>query len=507
MGVTKGFRLPALIWLFSIGLIYSTTLIGKYLVGTDLHLEYYFANQTLINGWDASVPHAYNGALSVTLLAPFLSKLLHIDLYTVFKFVFPFIYSFTPVVLYFIYRKYVSDSKAFWAAIFFILVPTFFIEVTGIGREQIGELMMALTFLCMVNKKWWLFGLFGILTILAHYSMGYIMAFYIVVYAVGMVVLTHKVNWRLFAVVGVILLGGYVFLNNVADGIPLKSAEYVGASYIDPIAHPQGLDSAYSVKPGIYQYIDIGSRDTLVKMALGLDLLDAPIEGKIFRLTQFAIQALIILGGVIALRKRYNPQLLALMAGGVLILLACVFVPSFASILNPTRFYHLAMFFLPVALVIGISTYKYWPRVIVLLALLYFSFTSGLVFEALKLQPDTVNVPYSIAASQDRLDLGTKYSDDDIKCAEWLSQFDTPVYADIYGLLIIQETLGLHPLYMLTENVTTDCFIFLRSYNQETQTITLWRGAGLREYVSYAEFDFSEWNIVFQSGNAVIMRK
>lgn len=498
MGIKQSWRLPALIWLISVSLIYSTTLIGDYLVGTDLHLEYYFANQTLNNGWDASVPHAYNGALSVTILAPFLSKLLSIDLYTVFKVVFPFIYSFTPVVLYYLYRRFVSDSKAFWAAIFFVIVPTFFIEVTGIAREQIAELFLAMTLLAMVSKRWILFAIFGILTVLSHYSVGYVLAIFIVCYAVAYAVLTRKINWRLVVSITLILSAGYLYLSNVADGIPLKSAEYVGASYISPIEHPQGLDTNYSTKPGIWQYFDISNRDSLVKTALGLDFFDVPIEGKIFRVLQLGIQVLVVFGLYQSWRNKQY-QVLALCAGGIAILSACVVIPGFAGILNPSRFYHLAMFSL--SLVIVMNKFKWLP----VLALAYLIFTSGLVFEALKLQPGSVNIPYSITASHQRLDLGTNYTEDDVICAEWLDKQNEPVYADVYGLLIIQETLGLKPLYLISDNMTG--LVFLRSYNEQSQEITIWRGAGIREYVSYSEYpEIYNAEVVFTSGDSKVVR-
>ena len=515
MGVSKTWRLPALIWLFSIGLIYSTTLIGKYLVGSDLHLEYYFANQTLLNGWDSSVPHAYNGALSVTLLAPFLSKLFSIDLYTVFKFVFPFIYSFVPVILYFIYRKYVSDKKAFIAALLFIIVPTFFNEITGIGKEQIGELFLALTFLTLVNKRWKLTALFGIITIMAHYSMGFILAFYLVAYVGGLVVLTRRLDWKLIASVVFILVSGTLFLGNVADGIPLKSAQFVGDSYFTPInqlTHPQGYNISYinTTAGGYYQdepaqnaYLDLGNRENIVQTALGLDFFDVPIEGKIFRLAQFSIQALVLLGCWLLWKRKARPEIIVLVAASFLLLLACVVVPGFSKILNASRFYHLAMFFIPVVIV-QIN----WHKFLIVLVSVYFTFTSGLVFESFKLLPMEVNVPYSIAASHNRLDLGTNFSDDDVVCAKWLQEnvTDTNIYSDIYGLLIIQETLGLHPLYLILPDTDIDGYLFLRSYSIEQNYVTIWRSPGLREYVPIDVFNEQLVNrvIVFQSGSSIV---
>lgn len=509
---------PFLIWIISLALIYSTTLIGDYLVGSDIHLEYYFAQQTLNSGWDSAYPHAYNGALSVTLLAPAIAKIFHLDLYIVFKWIFPFIYSFVPVVLYFIYKKFLSTPQAFIACIFSIIVPTFFIEVTGIAREQIGELCMVLSILFLLNKRWIWFVVAGILTVMAHYSIGYILFFYLLVIG-GVYLLFSKQSFikRItsklkYIVASISIIGiGLIYLGSVASGVPLDSASYVGASYIDPIQVVNN-SSQFSTKPGLSDYLDLTNRDSLVQTAIGLDFMSVSVWGKIFRLSQFAIEILTVIGCWIAFKKRkeLGLELTGLLLASGLILLACVLIPSFASILNPSRFYHLAMLFLPIAIVLGmVIITKYWKVSLAVLAIVYFSFTSGVIFESLKLQPSEVVLPYSLALSHDRLDIGTKYTDTDIDAGEWLkNNADKPVYADIYGLLIIQENMGLIPLYLVSQEIPDDSYIFLRSYNNDTQSLTIWLGAGLREYKSYLDFNLQSIlegrSIIWQSENSII---
>ena len=508
---------PFIIWLVSIVLIYSTTGIGFFLVGSDIHLEYYFANQTLLNGWNSSLPHAYNGALSITLLAPALSKLLNVDLYFIFKWVFPLFYSFVPVVMYFIYRKFLTDKQSFFAAIFMIIVPTFFIEVTGIAKEQIGELFLVLAILCMLNKKWIGLFVFGVLTVLAHYSMGYMLAFYLVTFC-GVLFLFRnrlpgmRINKGLILSVIAILAVGYVYLGTVASGVPLNSAAYVGNSYISPgtVAVNNSV-TPFTNQPLLDQYLDLTNRDDLVQAGLGMDFQDVSLEGKLFRSCQYVIQLLIILGVIIVIRRKYPIELSALLIASCGILLACVLIPSFANILNPTRFYHLAMLFLPMALVISVSLlFKNWRVILSILAVAYFAFTSGAVFEILKLQPCGIVVPYSLVASHERLDIGTKYSVTDVEAGKWLKDNYSGVstYADTYGLLIIQEHLGLSPLFMITGEVPADSLIFLRDYNQATQFITIWDGAGIRKYISYKEINMDNIlknrTILWQHGNSVV---
>jgi len=104
---------PLILYLISLSLLFGTTLASNYLIGSDIHIEYYFARLTQLQGWDYSLAYNMNGALSVTILAPFLSDLFHIDIVWVFKIIYPVLFACLPVVLYYIYRQIVSDRAAF----------------------------------------------------------------------------------------------------------------------------------------------------------------------------------------------------------------------------------------------------------------------------------------------------------------------------------------------------------------------------------------------------------
>ena len=483
-------------------------------MGTDVHLEYYFAHQSLLYGWDTSVAHAYNSSIALNIIAPALGHLVGLE--NVFKWVFPVLYSFVPVILYFIFRRFITPAKAFWGVVFFMIIPTFFIEITGIAKEQIGELFFVLAILSLIDRKYILLVIFGSLTAMSHYSMGFLLVFFLIVYTVGIPILTkllHKPSlaslWPLvLAVVAVTTISG-VYLGNVADGVALKSASYVGSSYVT-----NDTDNQFSAISW-QEYLNVTHRDPVVQTALGLDFMNVPSEGKIFRITQFGIQFLVVVGVLVCIRRRLRAEMVALVGASCMILLLCVFVPSFASILNPSRFYHVAFFFLPLALLLGAdflfrSHWQYWVAGI---ATVFFLFSSGFVFERLKLTPDSINVPYSIALSHDRLDIGTRYTEDDQIVAKWLAeQTDLPpIMADTYGLLIIQERLGLSPLYMFNEKqeFVDNCWLFLRGYNTETQQITIWLGAGLRKQISFDEAGLlplmQNPRILFSSGGSVVL--
>jgi len=140
---------PYLIFLLGVAFLYQATLISEGLIGTDIHTEYYFYLQAL-DGWDTSIPHSYNAAIGTTVIAPFLTNTLGIPGYWIYKAIFPFLFAFVPVILFIIYRKEFGDKVAFLGALFFITLPTYMLEMIGLPRMMLGELMMAVVLLLVI---------------------------------------------------------------------------------------------------------------------------------------------------------------------------------------------------------------------------------------------------------------------------------------------------------------------------------------------------------------------
>lgn len=135
---------------------------------------------------------------------------------------------------------------------------------------------------------------------------------------------------------------------------------------------------------------------------------------------------------------------------------------------------------------------------LVILLLVSFVFNSGLVFELTQVADiKTFTVPYSIGLSNKRLDIGGYYSHSDIEMAQTLYELQyRPIYADIHGVLLLQELYGNDFASIITIQPTTiipdDAYIFLRTYNQQNKGLIFWRGAGLREFILYEELNFNE---------------
>jgi uncharacterized membrane protein len=227
-------------------------------------------------------------------------------------------------------------------------------------------------------------------------------------------------------------------------------------------------------------------------------------------------------------RKLYSPAYLAIACSGVLLLVACVVIPRFSSIMNATRFYHVALFGLAPAFIVGAATL--WRNKVglgIAVIAVYFAFTSGIVFELSK-QVDTssVNLPYSIPLSGKRLDLGGLFTVNDSIARDWIVDNKAfPVYEDINGTLLLDERMpwylwqvdnGYLRLPLKTSKMPSGSYIFLHESNVKNRTIMLMPeigeapATGMRKSHSWASIGLdkivNDGDIVFRSGDAIVVR-
>jgi uncharacterized membrane protein len=256
------------------------------------------------------------------------------------------------------------------------------------------------------------------------------------------------------------------------------------------------------------------SGNKMAASAVGLGFLDASIANKIYIILQWMVQLTIALGFIYMIFskkfKRISMEYLALMITGGLVIVACLTICNFASLLNTTRWYHIALLTLAPCLVIG-GLYLLKKPLLVLSVLIipYFIFSSGIPFELSKQDLSKVTMPYSLALSSQRLDIGV-YTDNDMKVAEYISNNSQYFSArtDIEGLLLLANFRNIYsnfiPPYYNINDYTIDTskpkgYIFLREWNIEHQELTLWAGSGLRNIEP-----FPNWNlrIIYKVGNA-----
>jgi len=555
---------PVLIFCITLGLVYQLTLLSNHLVGTDIHYEYYFALQTYNGGyWDYTIGHSYNSAVSISVFLPMLAKFFHIPLEWAFKVVPPLFLAGIPVVTYYIFKKEFNSKTAFLAVFFFISVPTLFLELSGLAKQAIGELFLIVCLGLVIynvfnlkRARYVLIGLFAVLTMLSHYSMGGVLFCYllgaIVLLIIGKYVFKLKpsISLRYLAVTVVIVtvLGG-AFYGWVAQGAPLKDMigsvaltsgiEVAPSSVIDPVTKPDTSEGAVSplVSPGSPVAGSSGYKhwvypEPAVKVALGGDFFDVGFVPKIFRILQYITQLLIVIGCIVILKnyKKHSSGFLACFILSGILLGMTAFLPGFSPIFNASRFYSLVLLFMsPAAIIGGKLIFRNYKVLVIAILIPYFVFTSGAVFEMSNIKDLTViSIPYSHALSATRIDSTAVFTENDINVRDWVKANDAfPVYGDMWGstaMFEVQSNMGTGTLlktedkyvycFVFRENesepeeIPSSCYMILRERNTEREEITYQVGVGLRKTLSYEEVGFNEVlddrPIMYQAGNAIV---
>ena len=492
---------PIAIAIIALCLLYQTTLISPYLTGFDIHLEYYFEQLIVENGyWDATL-RGYNTALSITMLAPIYSLILDIDGAWIFKVIYPFIFSLVPLTLFHIFHQQVSAKKAFLAAFFFMAVPTFSLEMISLAKQQIAELFFVLFILLMVDRKLGLSQrltlaiVFALSIAVSHYGLGGICIYYFAL--IWLLIVVMRSGWRRRAwgwLTG--KFGGLPASLTSRRAFPLKTITIIVAVYFIGILAYYGLVSSGSYLGGLARmwqeqtstiitgitellpgesgepstFFDFTAREPFIRTALGLDFPSASSQGKVFRIFQYITQLFIVIGFIRLIFKprglRFTAEYIAFSVVSALLLVACIFLPGFSATMNATRFYHITLLLLaPLCILggesiwLGISTLyqklkhkvslgamtednEAYLRFLTLAVLIpYFLFTSGFIFEVTRHKvTEKIDSPYSIALSSYRVDVGGVFNWQDGAGDDWLWQRlsdEDTVYTDLYGWLFI----------------------------------------------------------------------
>lgn len=552
---------PILIYFTTLGLVYQLTFLSNYIVGTDIHYEFYYALQTYLHGhWDYTIGHSYNASMSVNVFLPMLAKTTHIGLEWAFKIIPPLFLSGIPVIAYYIFRKEFKEKAAFLSTFFFISVPTMFLELSGLAKQEFGELfliaclgLIAYNVPKLQRVRYPLIALFGILTIISHYSMGGALFCYLVgvipLFLIGKYLFKMKPDIKLIPLVitsAVIIVFGIWYYGTVTQGLVLKDITdsmkielnkvLPNPIPIQPIStiNPNKPDAPPSADEPII--VDDG-RDSptyakhwrwpepAIALATGLDFARTIPIGKVFRVFQYITEILIIVGTVsifINFRK-YSLGYLAFVVLSGLILIMTIFFPGFSPILNASRFYNLALLFLSPSIVVGgkiiLRNYKTLAFGVFIP---YFAFTSGAVFELTRMTDvSTVTIPYSHALSAIRTDSTALFTVNDIKARNYVNENNLyPLYGDMWGATALSEVkLNLvqrqFVFYLIWDEgtmtmlpIADNTYVFLRERNTEKQELTFYVGVGMRLIHTYDETKIKDLlegrKILYQVGNAIV---
>jgi uncharacterized membrane protein len=584
---------PVAIFVISLCLLYQTTLMSPYLIGSDIQAEYRVYSIAVTNGfWEASTPFTVNSCLSITMLAPVYSLILNISGVWMFKVIYPLLFSLMPLILFHVFSQQMSYKKAFLATFFFIIVPTFSLEMIALCRQQIAELFFALVILLMVDRKLSsgpkiaMATIFAASMIVSHYGLGIIGFIYMGLFLpLAFIIqsaifkkmwgwLTKKVGGLpqsllaprglpvkvLVIVVAFYFAFGFAWYATVASGVNLNLVSRLWTSQTKVVTTEIGITGQEPTAPSLeptesstqptepspeptestIAFFEFGKRDVLVQAALGLDFLRVSLQGKIFRILQFITQLLLIIGCLRLIfwpkQLRLKAEYIAISVTGVLLLLACIFLPGFANALNTTRWYHIVLITLAPFCILGgeaiwwgisslwhklkrrMATLEFtednqnYLRVVTLAVLIpYFLFASGFVYEVSRQEvSDKADSPYSIALSSYRLDLAGVFYWQDGAAAKWLSENTgdkAQVYVDAHSSRPLMHYGFKGPINRLPADASNfsqpleEGYIYLATFDSDRRELTFAAGPGLRRHISFD--DIPGLNTIIENKNRI----
>lgn len=480
-----------ILYVLAITTLWQVSMLGTYVVGTDVHVELN-AVKTAIAGTQSPFD-GYNSLSSSALLmyiVPGLQKI-GIPMVWQFKLLFPAIYAFMPVMLYCVFKRIVDVRYAFMAAMLLIIVPMFSVGMTSGARSMISQVSWVLAlyaWFCINNKR----AKYAIIIAAISFAVSVHYAFtgmvllitagatiialgiYIVrrrlvlfpVVALSIVIVIMslwygvlgkgmmmeyyvEIGKNLYSVIHTTIMGDEPVTevslpvsesslpddNSVVDNVIVELTSTLIDKY-EEYTNPQDITGTY-----------LDKQPPLVRTALGLDFFQAGSWGKVFRLAQFATQGLIVLGLIMIIRiKRKSSDeitMATMMVAAMGMLLATLFVPYFGTLNSITRTYMFALYVLAPCLVI--CAYKLGEKhrtimysATVAVVIIYYLFTSGVVFELIRGETKQVNLPYSIALSNQRLDIAGVFTSGDLKAAQSVIDNEIiAIYTDYHGAVLL----------------------------------------------------------------------
>jgi len=394
-------RLYALaVFMIAISLLYHSQFISNYVVsfGSDVTTELFVFKSVQNNAYwgPARFFPRQSSMLSITILPTLYSTLLNVDPQWTFKILFPLIFSFVPVGLYQVARKYIGEKYAFVSAFLFMAQQTFYFEMVSLNRQMVAELFFILLLLVLLNNRMkqssktlcFIVFAFGLIT--SHYGLSEIFLFFIAMTFISLFVMkrpSRNITASMIALFFIVMFTWYIYTSRSAvfDSI-LDYAEYV-QSQLGTFFNPE-------------------SRGTEVLRGLGMES-SPTIMNAVSRAFAYITQFLIVFGFVGLVTKRIKVHVdrsqFMFFILAISFLFALILVPGLAETLSMTRFYHILLFFLAPLSVVGamfifnlLSKQKkeLWVSILLLIVLTpYFLFQTNLVYEVTG--SDSWSVPLS----------------------------------------------------------------------------------------------------------------
>ena len=495
---------PLTVFLLSVALLFSSSLISNYINGWDINMEYYFSNGVVTNSyWNTAIPEILNSMLSIVIVEPIFSKISGLNVADIFKVIYPILFSFVVLGLYSVFKKQTTNKIAFMSCFLFISVFMFFLEMPYLARQEIGELFVVLMIMVMLEKNLTRRHL-AILTVffipallVSHYSLDYIYMF-ILVFSYLVILIRNLNLTNEFPILGRWQIIKFFFYKEYSRDDTLKLDYrlqlllifsltliyynlFSSAALFDltvfTLNNVMSTAYAYLFNPNSLAAVGIVTSEKSFLRSIALDL-------------HLIIELMIGIGILFLLYRRtnmkFNENFSLFSVMSFLMLGLVLVVPFLAGALNPERFYQIALIFLSVFFVVGWigffriinrifkfkwkmkSIYTNSLKLIAIFLAISLIFNSGVVYELFHDKPTSM----SLHSTMD----GPKFNNIELTGAEWLNdhKLDIIVYSDVYrSLLLNGYFINTHTSIENGTQLIQPSYIFLGTYNIENNQIAI----------------------------------
>lgn len=451
---------PVILFTTSISLLLHRNLISSYVIGADQQITYFYSNlikNTL--SWNPQIS-GHNPIIIVTMVPAIYSLILNTSLHLVFKVIYSFLYSLSPVGIFYAFRKSFGDKEAFLAGVFFSFFWRFFHDTPG--KEAMAHFFIVLFLMLVTNTtitrpvKDFFAIIFLFSMLVSHYGSSYIFLIVIVIaYVILLCMRAQKsanlISLDLVVLFGTIWLGwflytgqGSIFSNIVhlvfcfkneimslftvvkpRTGLYLLTTHSILLNKINLIIH---AILTFFISLGILKFIiDIARGKPQVKTKLELGVIAIPVF-------LFLCSAFFIYGPSFGIDRAYYLSLIVL----------CPFL-SDGYKLTLQFWYKMSKYWkkikipeFPIH-----SLQKYWtshsqrfnPLPLAILLAILLLFNSGLIYQI-------VGVPISSAYTLNKDANGLAYNDAEMVGAKWLNKNIVKgysIYSDWYSKFLLYE--------------------------------------------------------------------
>lgn len=344
---------PFAIFIIAISLLLHRSLLSMYVWGWDSQLELFLGNNVINAGlWNPEIPIFVNGMLSICIIGPVYAIVGDISLTWVFKIIYPFIFALVPLGLYLVFKEQTNNKIAFMACFFLMAVASFYGDMISVLRQDVAEFFLVLVMVVlfsmgktgrpMVNSLFLI--VFAISIAVSHYGLSYI---YVFIFVFLWFVLKLRDRSKFDKVQTILSSTFIIFFMVFVISWYFYTSGGVGITIIvNLFNHITGSIYTDFLNPGATQGLMLATATT-----------KSNLTNQFNRVITYLNQIFIILGFLAVyfnrISNKFDKNYLIISFISLLLLVAGIILPFFASALNMTRLYHISLIFLAPFMLIG----------------------------------------------------------------------------------------------------------------------------------------------------------